>query len=191
MLCRHAIFPPKVSTIQTADLELIIGDGVSCADPGDGSLTGDVTVEDTTTTGEDGGLWGEIVVPEVAMPAGTHSLKLCVRGGVGIDVDSIAFDLVSDGEERPGGRGRAIVGKGSRSVSVRFVHTGACFFCGYRFRGCCRSFSWFELPVGFAALLVFCRARSDCIVPCDAFYCRKSSGCVKRSGTELRAFVVS
>lgn len=52
-----------------------------------------MAVEDTT--GGDSGLWGEVVVSGVAMPAGTHNLKLCVGGGVGIGVDSITFDSVS------------------------------------------------------------------------------------------------
>eukprot|EP00903_Cladosiphon_okamuranus_P010049 g9528.t1 len=83
----------QVSTTEAADLELIVGDDVTCAEPGDGSITGIVVVEGTR--GEDGEEWGEVVVSEVEMPAGTLSLKLCVRGGVGIGVDRITFGLVS------------------------------------------------------------------------------------------------
>lgn len=94
---------PQVSTAEAAELELIIGDDVSCADPGEGSLTGDFVVEDTAGEDDDE-LWGEAVAFGVAMPAGTHSLKLCVRGGTGISVDSITFDLVSE-LSGPGGDG--------------------------------------------------------------------------------------
>lgn len=84
----------QVSTTEAADLELIIGDTgddtITCANPGEGSLTG-VFMVDATGAGS----WGTTVVSEQAMTGGTYSLKLCVTGGVGISVDSVRFDLVS------------------------------------------------------------------------------------------------
>lgn len=81
----------QVSTSEVAVLQLIIGDNATCANPGESSITENVTVG---ATGGDG-LWGTTVVAGAEFPAGTHSLKLCVLGGVGISVDSVQFDLVS------------------------------------------------------------------------------------------------
>lgn len=73
-------------------LQLVIGDNATCANPGDGSI-----IAENITVGATGGdgLWGATVVGGTAIPAGTHSLKLCVLGGVGISVDSLQFELVS------------------------------------------------------------------------------------------------
>ncbi len=107
---RRAKNPPpstfQVSTAEAADVSLVIGEGLSCADPGNGSLTGDVSV---AATGVEG-VWGATVVSGVAMKKGTHSLKLCVGGGVGINVDSIKFDLVSERSAQAGVAFRAVSG---------------------------------------------------------------------------------
>ncbi|CAM9253362.1 unnamed protein product [Ectocarpus fasciculatus] len=87
----------EVSATEAADLELIIGDtgddNITCANPGEGSLTGVFTVDATGA-----GSWGAAVVSEQAMTVGTYSLKLCVKGGVGVSVDSVRFDLVEGSE---------------------------------------------------------------------------------------------
>lgn len=88
-----------------------------------------MTVEDTTGEEEGDDTWGEVVVAGVAMPAGTHSLKLCGRGGVGIRVDSMSFELVSGPGAGAGGggagfvRGRSRSGNGTRGRDV-FVAYG-------------------------------------------------------------------
>ncbi|CAM9866586.1 unnamed protein product, partial [Hapterophycus canaliculatus] len=54
-----------------------------------GSITANITVG--ATGGE--GFWGTTLVAGTVMPAGTHSLNLCVSGGGGISVDSLHFEL--------------------------------------------------------------------------------------------------
>ncbi|CAM9493067.1 unnamed protein product [Scytosiphon promiscuus] len=80
----------EVSAPNVAVLQLVIGDNATCANPGEGSIMENVTVG---ATGGDG-FWGTTAVAGTAIPAGTHSLKLCVSGGAGISVDSMQFELV-------------------------------------------------------------------------------------------------
>ena len=68
----------------------MIGEDTNCSDPSAISLTGLVAVEATGGFGQ----WGSVDIASIAMPQGNYTLKLCVTGGVGTDVDSITFDLV-------------------------------------------------------------------------------------------------
>lgn len=79
-------------------MKLLIGDNANCSVEGTGvALTEALAVP---ATGDTDGEWGTLVVPEVSMPAGTHSLKLCMLGGVGTSVDTITFTPVSNGQGR-------------------------------------------------------------------------------------------
>lgn len=84
------VFFSQVSTTAPASFQLIAGDAFTCANPGTGNVTGVLAIEATG----DGGVWGTTVVPLVTMPEGSYSLKLCIWGGLGTDVDTITFDLV-------------------------------------------------------------------------------------------------
>ncbi|CAM9738249.1 unnamed protein product, partial [Laminaria digitata] len=83
----------EVSTAASASFSLVVGDAFTCANPGTGNVTGVLAID---ATGESG-VWGTTVVPSVSMPEGSYSVKLCIWGGLGTDVDKITFDLV-DGD---------------------------------------------------------------------------------------------
>lgn len=80
----------QVSTTAPASFQLVAGDAFTCANPGTGNVTGVLAIEATGGSG----VWGTTVVPFVTMPEGAYSLKLCIWGGLGTDIDKITFDLV-------------------------------------------------------------------------------------------------
>lgn len=79
-----------MSTAASASFSIVIGDGFTCANPGTGNVTGVLAIDATGGSG----LWGTTVVPSVTLPEGSYSLKLCIWGGLGTDVDKLTFDLV-------------------------------------------------------------------------------------------------
>lgn len=104
----------QVSTVEAAALQVVIGDGLTCAEPGAGNLTGIFAAEATGDNGE----WGVTTVSAISIPAGTHSLKLCVTGGVGLSVDSVTFTNVSGQNFRSINVGRRSCGSAAGSVGV-------------------------------------------------------------------------
>lgn len=82
-----------MSSTENAAVQLLLGDDANCSIPGSGSpMTEALAVQ---ATGPVSGDWGTVNAAGVSVPAGSHSVKLCVVGGVGTNVDRITFALVS------------------------------------------------------------------------------------------------
>lgn len=85
-----------MSTPEAASVQFLVGDNANCSIPGTGmEITEPLAIPATGGTAQ----WDFVSVYGVWAPAGSHSLKLCVKGGVGTHVDRITFVLVSADSE--------------------------------------------------------------------------------------------
>lgn len=84
----------QYSTSAAAAIQLIMGGGATCGNPegyGGAALTAVLAAGATGTSGK----WDTLTIPRVSIPEGSHRLKICVSGGLGINIDSLTFTLVS------------------------------------------------------------------------------------------------
>lgn len=84
-------------TPEAAAFQLVVGDDANCSISGSGIELTEMVAISPTLNATNGTQWEEVTVNDVWIPAGEHSLKLCVHGGVGTHVDRLAFAVVSVG----------------------------------------------------------------------------------------------